>query len=85
MLAASGFTEQPENPAAPPVPSREVTPETSGGVTRYVFADPSVCRCLYSGSEADYARYQAMMKQEVEADSLRAIRQASGPGAGSRN
>lgn len=69
MLSAAGFHMIPaETPAKmnhlkslPPLKVNYYT--GSEGQTRYWFADPQFCRCLYLGDEAAYQRYENLRVQ----------------------
>lgn len=40
------------------LPAHKFVRHAKGDNIQYVYADPSVCRCLYVGSQAAYAKYQ---------------------------
>ena len=73
MLAAAGFTlrpaETPERQAelARLPPHRFVYQNRNGKIV-YLYSDPTVCHCLYIGSEAAYQQYRRLALQKQIAD-----------------
>jgi len=63
-LAAAGFRTQPADTqqldATPPY--RLVSRESSGAV-KYVYADPTNCKCLYVGGPKEYSEYRRLEAQ----------------------
>ena len=63
-LAAAGFRTQPADTqqldATPPY--RLMSRETSGAV-KYVYADPTNCKCLYVGGPKEYSEYRRLEAQ----------------------
>lgn len=62
-LAVAGFLVRPANTPQRQsllarLPPHKVVQHVKGDDVRYVYADPSVCKCLYIGSQAAYAKYQ---------------------------
>ena len=73
ILSAAGFhieaADTPEKLAdLQTLPARQVLPWTQDGKTSYVYPDPSVCHCLYVGSEPEYQQYQRLRLQKDIAD-----------------
>ncbi len=70
MLAAAGFAFQPANTPARAAalaklpPHRFVARTTPKGQPIFVFADPSICGCLYVGDQAAYNTYQRLVYQK---------------------
>jgi hypothetical protein len=69
MLAASGFTLVPANTPqrqaslASLPPHKFVRRERDAKVI-YIYADPTICGCLYVGSQAAYGRYRENVFQK---------------------
>jgi hypothetical protein len=59
LLAQAGFRRQPLG--EPGLPARQLVRE---GAT-YKFADPDFCRCLYIGTESDYAELQRLRAERI--------------------
>lgn len=62
MLAAAGFKKRPIKTEAQladfrSIPAHLIRPASYRGKMVYVYADPSICGCLYIGSPAAYDRY----------------------------
>jgi len=71
-LLAAGFRPDPRRPLAGLPPARFIAaPGTQGG---WLYADPTVCRCVYSGDQAAYDRYQAAEYRADIADQRRRTR-----------
>jgi hypothetical protein len=73
VLSAAGFrveaADTPEKLAdLQTPPARQVLAETRDGKTSYVYRDPSACRCLYVGGEAEYQQYQRLRLEKAIAD-----------------
>jgi hypothetical protein len=48
------------------MPAHRFVHETRNGTTRYGYADPTICGCVYVGDQAAYNRYrQQMSVQEL--------------------
>lgn len=68
-LAAAGFQLK---PASTPqqiamlkkLPSHHFIRRVHGNTVTYVYADPTVCGCLYVGNQAAYGRYLAYQQQQ---------------------
>lgn len=62
-LAAAGFTMLPANTPQRlaelhKLPPNKFVPQTTGDTTKYVYADPVVCNCLYIGDQKAYGAYR---------------------------
>jgi len=60
-LTAAGFEARPADTAEKlahlqSLPARTLVRHTQDGATRYVYADPASCKCLYVGGDAEYRR-----------------------------
>ena len=87
MMIASGFrfvpANTPERQAAfRQLPPHKFTRQTRGDKTVYVYADPTVCVCLYVGTPAQYAAYRARVfdKQLADEQSMTANDYRMAPG-----
>jgi hypothetical protein len=63
MLAASGFTllpaDTPRRQASlASLPPHKFVRQERGAKVIYVYADPTICGCLYVGNQAAYGRYR---------------------------
>ncbi len=73
LLSAAGFTVQPaDTPARVAslrnLPPNKVVQQIRGGTVSYVYADPLVCACLYTGDQAAFGRYRQEVFQRRLAD-----------------
>ena len=75
LLAASGFImkladSESKLAQLKELPQRKLVAQNWGGKVRYVYADPSNCKCAYVGDEAAYKRFQdlAVQRQIAEED-----------------
>jgi hypothetical protein len=73
MMAAAGFKFVPANTPARQnsfknLPPHKFSREIKNGQVFYVYPDPTVCVCLYVGSQQAYAKYQANVFQKNLAD-----------------
>ena len=75
LLAASGFKMRLADTESKlsqlkELPQRKLVAQNWGGKVRYVYADPSDCKCAYVGDEAAYKRFQdlAVQRQIAEED-----------------
>jgi hypothetical protein len=73
MMAAAGFKFVPANTPARQASFKNLPPhkfsrEIKNGQVFYVYPDPTVCVCLYVGSQQAYAKYQANVFQKNLAD-----------------
>ena len=77
-LAAAGFTELPANTPQRAamlgnLPPNQMAQRIDGSHVSYVYADPTVCHCLYAGSQDAFGRYQQQRQfQRLASDNLRA-------------
>lgn len=73
MMAAAGFKFVPANTPARQASFKNLPPhkfsrEIKNGQVFYVYPDPTVCVCLYVGSQQAYAKYQGNVFQKNLAD-----------------
>ena len=77
MLAAAGFKQRPIKTEAQladfrDIPAHMIRPATYKGRAVYVYADPTICGCLYIGGPAAYNNYlrgaTARMRQEYKSE-----------------
>src|SRR5271157_5947971 len=71
LLAAAGFTVVPANTpqrqaSLASLPPHKFAQQVRNNVVVYIYADPTICDCLYVGNQAAYDRY----RQEVFAKNL---------------
>jgi hypothetical protein len=64
MLAAAGFTlvpadTSPRQAALADLPPHKFIHQVRNGRVLFVYADPTICDCLYIGDQAAYDRYRA--------------------------
>lgn len=69
LLASAGFSMKPADTPeklehVKAMPQHVLTPQQKDGKTLYIFADASVCRCVYTGTEEQYKRFQEMVRQK---------------------
>lgn len=69
MLAAAGFrmrlADTPEKVASlKRMPPHKFVVQNQNGQPVYLYADPSVCGCLYYGTQANFQAYQQMQFQQ---------------------
>ncbi|TCT00614.1 hypothetical protein [Aquabacter spiritensis] len=69
MLAAAGFrmrlADTPDKIASlKTLPPHKFTVQNQNGQPVYIYADPTVCGCIYYGTQDNYANYQQMMFQQ---------------------
>lgn len=73
MLAAAGFSFRPANTPARQAELKTLPPhkfvyQERNGKLVYIYADPTICDCLYIGSEEAYQRYHRLALQKQIAD-----------------
>ena len=73
MLAASGFTVAPANTpqrkaSLASLPPHKFVRQVHGDKVIYIYADPTICGCLYIGNQAAYGRYRDNVFQKHLAD-----------------
>jgi hypothetical protein len=78
MLAAAGFAAQPADTEAKLAHLHSLAPRTllrrdENGETYYLYADPSGCKCLYAGRQAEYKRYRELARQRTIADEAKIV------------
>ncbi|GAN54988.1 hypothetical protein [Tanticharoenia sakaeratensis] len=72
-LLAAGFQDEPANTAQRHallmrLPQHKFLRRVHGQTVKYVYSDPTVCGCLYVGSEQAFGRYQQYRQQQALAD-----------------
>lgn len=80
MLASAGFvqkkTDSPTRTASlKALPPHQFVARTRNGMTRYLYADPTVCGCIYVGDQNAYDRYRQQMavRQTTTDEQIRAV------------
>jgi hypothetical protein len=79
MLTAAGFVQKnadtPTRIAAlKSLPPHKFLSRTKNGSVKYLYADPTVCGCIYVGGQYAYDQYRRMATQQSVADEqVRAI------------
>ncbi|MBM6594480.1 hypothetical protein [Microvirga pudoricolor] len=73
MLAAAGFkVKLADTPAKiaslTGLPPHKFVQNTQGGQPSYLYADPTICKCLYYGDQTAYATYQQLAAEQRVAD-----------------
>jgi hypothetical protein len=73
MLAAAGFTLRPADTpdrvaSLKGLPPHKFVSNVRNGRVTYIYADPTICGCLYVGDQAAYGRYQKMVFDKKIAD-----------------
>lgn len=73
MLAAAGFSLRPADTpdrvaSLKGLPPHKFVSSARNGVVTYVYADPTICGCLYVGDQAAYDRYQKLVFDKKIAD-----------------
>lgn len=69
-LRSAGFRIQFANDAAgkralKALPAHRFVIHKAGGTPRYVYADPGVCNCIFSGSQDNYKSYLDILRQPL--------------------
>jgi hypothetical protein len=69
MLAAAGFVLQPANTperlaALKSLPPHRFVQQTKNNTVIYVYGDPTICRCVYFGTQQAYGTYRSMVFQQ---------------------
>ncbi len=80
MLAAAGFKLQPANTpqrqaALRAMPVHKLSMQNRNGKIVWVYADPTICNCVYLGDEQAYDAYRRMVYQKNLADERMAVAQ----------
>jgi len=78
LLAAAGFTQVPANTPQrqaklASLPPHKFSRQVRNNTVIFIYADPTICDCLYVGNQAAYDRY----RQEVFAKNLANEQQAT--------
>jgi hypothetical protein len=80
LLAAAGFTIKPANTPArltamKKLPPHKFVQQTNGGNVTWVYADPTICQCVYFGDQTAWSNYRAMVfaKQLANEQQMTAI------------
>jgi hypothetical protein len=73
MLAAAGFSYRPATTpqaaaALKALPPHKFIHQMRNGQPIWIYADPSICGCLYAGNEVAYQRYRQMVFQKQIVD-----------------
>jgi hypothetical protein len=69
MLSAAGFTLVPANTpqrqaSLSSLPPHKFVHQVRGGKVLFIYADPTICDCLYVGNQAAYDSYRANVFQK---------------------
>ena len=80
MLAAAGFKPQPADTtqrqaALKSMPAHKLSMQNRKGKIVWVYADPTICNCVYLGDEQAYDSYRRMVSQKNLADEQQAAAQ----------
>jgi hypothetical protein len=80
MLASAGFVQKRANSptrmaSLKALPPHQFLARTRNGATRYLYADPTVCGCIYVGDQNAYDRYreQVAARQTSTDEQIRAV------------
>jgi hypothetical protein len=80
LLAAAGFTIKPANTPArlaamKRLPPHKFVQQANGGNAVWVYADPTICQCVYFGDQVAWSNYRAMVfaKQLANEQQMTAI------------
>ena len=70
LLSSAGFRARFANDDASrkllsTLPPHKFIVHNTGGVPRYVYADPGVCNCIFTGTRDNYVSYRAMLSNPV--------------------
>ncbi len=82
MLDAAGFQQKVADTPEKLEHLQALTPgkillQERNGERRYVYADRSVCRCLYVGTPEQYQRYRTLARQQTMADEATVVSEES--------
>jgi hypothetical protein len=69
LLTTAGFQVEPAAAVEERARLRELEPrafvrETRNGEARHLYADPDVCRCLYTGTERQYRKFHELQVEQ---------------------
>ena len=75
-LAAAGFTARPADTSErrallAQLPAHKFVQRVKDDKVHYVYADPSVCKCLYVGTPAAYGKYQENKQSDARIKALK--------------
>jgi hypothetical protein len=73
LLAAAGFMIKPANTPArlaamKKLPPHKFVQQNSGGNLVWLYADPTICQCVYFGDQTAWSNYRAMVFAKQLAD-----------------
>ena len=73
MLLAAGFSYRPANTpqtaaSLKTLPAHRFVRQVRNGQSVWIYADPSICGCLYAGNDAAYQHYRQEVFQKQIAD-----------------
>jgi len=73
LLAAAGFMIKPANTPArlaamKKLPPHKFVQQNSGGNVVWLYADPTICQCVYFGDQTAWTNYRAMVFAKQLAD-----------------
>ena len=73
LLSQAGFRQAPADTAAKiahlqTLPDRKLVARKYKDKTYYVYSDPTGCKCLYVGNDAQYQSYRNIVKQQQQAN-----------------
>ncbi len=73
MLAAAGFAQRPADSPARQTAMARLSPHrflrrVANGQVTWLYADPTICNCLYVGSQQAYGRYRQNVFEKRIAD-----------------
>jgi hypothetical protein len=73
LLLAAGFSYRPANTpqtaaSLKALPKHRFVHQVRNGQSVWIYADPSICGCLYAGNDAAYQRYRQEVFQKQIAD-----------------
>jgi hypothetical protein len=74
-LAAAGFVQRPADTnerraLLARLPAHRFVQRNKDGKVHYVYADPSVCKCLYVGTDGAYSQYQQNKQSQKQVKEL---------------
>lgn len=69
LLAGAGFVISPANTpdkiaALKTLPPHKFVQQTKDGQPIWIYADPTICKCLYAGNQTAYQTYRQMVFQQ---------------------
>ena len=80
LLAEAGFQMKPADTSEKlahlqTLPAGKILRHEQNGEPYFVFADPTGCRCLYAGSQLQYEKYRALVRQQTATDEAALVTQ----------